>query len=189
MQSTSSEMGKSKSVFSQVSAKGQANCDGDPKFHRGGPSHVIQNCTDHHSWAQSRYPIHMVRQGSSVRLFQERQERVWRHSCRRYGPRDHCRAGPARHSRLGSAPVSVPEGAQGRYCRANPAFGVVCHPAWSMMSTPWAPGAMALLISARCRPIASVLQPGRTGPAPVPFAGRCLGVAVARRTALAGLRH
>src|SRR5215211_4111702 len=38
-----------------------------------------------------------------------------------------------------------------------------CHPAWSIRSTAWAPGATSVAISARCRFMASVLQVGDQG--------------------------
>lgn len=49
---------------------------------------------------------------------------------------------------------------------------VICHRAWSMSSTAWAPSATVRAISARCRFLASVLQNGRTSPAPFPSAGQ-----------------
>ena len=51
-------------------------------------------------------------------------------------------------------------------------FPVVCHPARSRMSMAWAPGVTWDEISSRCHCMASVLQRGRTRPAPTPRPGQ-----------------
>jgi hypothetical protein len=48
----------------------------------------------------------------------------------------------------------------------------MCHPAWSTSSAQCLPGVTRALISVRCRPIASVLHQGRTGPAVAPVTGQ-----------------
>ena len=48
----------------------------------------------------------------------------------------------------------------------------MCHPAWSSISTAWAPGSTAALISARWAAIAGVSHQGMTRAAPLPFFGQ-----------------
>jgi hypothetical protein len=47
-----------------------------------------------------------------------------------------------------------------------------CQPAWSRRTTACAPGATALEISASSSAMASVVQRGRTRPAPLPWSGQ-----------------
>ena len=49
---------------------------------------------------------------------------------------------------------------------------VVCHPAWSRITTAWAPGRTCEEISSRCHGIARVSQRGRTSAAPTPRSGQ-----------------
>lgn len=134
---------------------------------------LIPTCIDHNPRVHCRRPMVMMRQGWSTSLFQASQQwstmLSWEVKTRFDSQlsRMNCQTFSTGFSsgHLGGSGMML-------MLPGTASFPDMCQPAWSISTTAWAPGATASAISARCRDMVSVLQNGRTSPAPLPSSGQ-----------------